>query len=496
MNAMDATVVAAMRRAFVDLPTETSFGSTPALREVYLPRSHLKALHPDILVVSGMRGAGKTFWWSALQNPYVRVLVGEHVGQSTRGLRSALDRNSVVRAGFGERTAPNDYPGREVLSQLMSAGVEPRTIWRTVLAWHLLPVGEEDHPLQQCDSWEARSTYVARHPEATERLFRERDDELEWKGSYFLVLFDAVDRCTDEWRDVCRAIRGLLQVALELRSYRWLRAKVFLRSDQLDESRIADFPDASKVLSAAVELNWPRHELYGLLWHYLVNGESGDVFRELLDGNRWDSRVIDGQKLYAVPRRLIVDELTQREKFRVVAGPFMGSNRRRGVPYTWISSHLADTKGRVSPRSFIAALRTAALETENREPEHGYALGYESVKRGVREASRIRVREIQEDYPWVHEILGSLEGMVVPCGFEEIAERWRCAGVLERLTEDAGKDGLKFSPPHLEDGADGVRADLESLGMFLRMRDGRVNIPDVFRVGFGLGRRGGVSPAR
>ena len=38
--------------------------------------------------------------------------------------------------------------------------------------------------------------------------------------------------------------------------------------------------------------------------------------------------------------------------------------------------------------------------------------------------------------------------------------------------------------------------NLESLHVFLRMRYGRVNIPDVFRIGYGLGRRGGVRPVR
>ena len=41
-----------------------------------------------------------------------------------------------------------------------------------------------------------------------------------------------------------------------------------------------------------------------------------------------------------------------------------------------------------------------------------------------------------------------------------------------------------------------VREALESLGIFLRMRDGLVHIPDVFRVGYGLGRRGGVKSIR
>ena len=312
----------------------------------------------------------------------------------------------------------------------------------------------------------------------------------------FLILFDALDRCADEWNDMYRAICGLLQTTLELRSYRWLRAKVFLRSDQVEESKIADFPDSSKILAAAVELNWPRHELYGLLWHYLVNGKSSEVFHGLLAENRWTPAIVNGQKLYAVPRQLVSNKSRQREKFSAISGPFMGRDRRHGIPYTWIPSHLEDTRGRASPRSFLAALRTAAADTTNRQPEYSYALHYESIKRGVREASGIRITELQEDYPWVHMVLESLQGMVVPCTFDAIARQWRRDRILERLASDAGRDGRSLPPQCMERGADGIREDLESLGVFMRLRDDRINIPDVFRVGYGLGRRGGVKPAQ
>ena len=493
---MNAVPVTTIRRALTKLPAETRYSETPALRDVYLPRSHLKAVHPDSPLVIGMRGAGKTFWWSALQDPYVRALAGEHAGRSQRRRTTVLNHDTVVRAGFGERAAADKYPSRETLSRLMSAGVAPRTIWRTVQAWHLASYGEDEHPLRERSSWETRTGYVADNPEETERLFRDRDDEFERKGSYFLMVFDALDRCADDWRNMHRTIRGLLQATFELRSYRWLRAKVFLRSDQMDEGEITDFPDASKVLSAAVELSWPRHELYGLLWHNLANGESGDVFRRLFGGDEWTSTTVDGQKLYAVPRRLLADESHQREKFEAVAGPSMGHGRRLVTPYTWIPSRLADSRGRTSPRSFLAALRTAAGDSAALHPEYGYALHYESIMRGVWEASKMRIREIGEDYAWVHRVLDSLKGTVVPCAFDEIAERWRRERVLDRLAEDVGQDAWKLPPRHMDHGADGLCQDLESLGIFQRLGDGRINIPDVFRVGYGLGRRGGVAPAQ
>ena len=93
-------------------------------------------------------------------------------------------------------------------------------------------------------------------------------------------------------------------------------------------------------------------------------------------------------------------------------------------------------------------------------------------------------------------VLTPLQGVVVPCGFDEIADRWRTSGVLDRLTEEVEQNVVKLPPSRIEEGPDGVRRDLESLGVFQRMRDGRVNVPDVFRVGYGLGRKGGVKPIR
>ena len=476
-----------VRRVLTRLPEGTSHGESPAPEHVYLPRSHLKAMDPNTLLVTGMRGAGKTFWWSALQDRRVRHLIG----QSAK--RSMLGENTEVRTGFGIRPSPDDYPGKDVLQTLISDGIEPRTIWRTIQAGQLARNG---HGLREIDAWRKRVEYVDRNPEEIDRLFHDRDTEFDKNGVYFLVLFDGLDRCSDDWKIMYRLIRGLMQTALDMRSYRRLRMKIFLRSDQVNEAEIADFPDASKVLSSVMELNWPARELYGLLWHYLGNGPSGEAFRRFLSNQEWHSMEIGTRRLFSVPRDVIRKEDYQRDKFHEIAGPWMGTNRRRGFPYTWIPNHLADTEGRVSPRSFLSALRTAADDTNQEHPNHDYALHYNSIKRGVQEASKIRIRELQEDYPWVHRILEHLEGMVVPCPFHSIAERWQGGRILDHLATEVKQEEVKLPPRHIDQGPDGIREDMESLGIFLRLRDGRVNIPDVFRVGYGLGRRGGVKPVR
>lgn len=475
------------RRAIAALPEDTSHGEPPEPAHVYLPRSHLKALEPNSQLVTGMRGAGKTFWWAALQQPAVRRLI------ERSGEQSVLRRDTKVWTGFGQTPAPDDYPGKDVLKALLNTGVEPRMIWRTVAAQQLATDGD---PLRQHEEWPARIRHVENNPETIDQLFYRHDEALVAKNVHSFILFDALDRCADDWSDMYRLVRGLMQTARDIRSYRRLRFKIFLRSDQLDMDRIADFPDASKILSSSVELGWPARELYGLLWHCLINGDAGKEFRTFLKRENCESVRIDNRNVFHLRRNFISNDELSRERFHSLAGQWMGKDRRRGFPYTWIPNHLGDTEKRVSPRSFLKALKQAAEDTEERYRMHGHALHYDSIKRGVQEASKIRVAELKEDYPWVDRAMEPLRGTNVPLAFKEVNKRWRERKVLKRLNEDIEEDTVKLPPLLIEEGAEGVRQDLESLGVFFRLDDGRVNIPDVFRIGYGLGRRGGVRPVR
>ena len=479
--------VARVREALADLPEGTSYGALPRPELVYLPMSHLKAMDPNCLLVTGMRGAGKTFWWSALQHGTVRQMLAHHMARGT------FSDKTEVRIGFGVRREPSEYPNKEVLHELMGRGVEPRIIWRTVVAWQVAP---DSHCLRHHNSWSTRVEYVRSNPEPINHLFEARDKELHDEGIFCLILFDALDRCADDWQGMYSAVRGLMQTAVDMRAYRRLRLKLFLQSDQINLARTADFPDAYKVLSSTVELSWPRHELYGLLWHSLANGRNGDVLRDFLGNGDWSPERIGRLCVHAVPRRLIFDETVQRDTFHDISGPWMGREPRRGIPYSWIPNRLSDTAGRVSPRAFLDALRRAASETANRHPRHRTALHYDCIKRGVHEASKVRVHELQEDYPWVHRVLNPLRGMVVPCEFGEIAERWRSEGVVDSLAWEVVDGEVKLPPRHIDMGTEGILEDLEALRIVMRLRDGRVNIPDVVRVAYGLGRMGGVKPVR
>lgn len=469
-------------RLIAALPDETSlYGKIPKAGHLYLPATHGKALHPDTMLVEGMRGSGKSFWCAALQDPKLRTLIGARFG---------IDAQTQVSVGFSEVPA-EDVPGRDTLESLLNpAGIDARLIWRTVV--FRLVVEQAPETFQRLGLWKERIAWVVDHPEQVDQAFIQADRKLAQEGRYHLVLFDALDRIANDWPPMNTLVKGILQVVLDFRVYRKIRLKVFARPDQLSDPLVSAFPDASKVVTSKVSLQWPRTEMYGLLWQYLGNDpEFGAQFRQeslqdLIVMDQWAPK----EGVWLVPESLRLFQENQKRLFHRMTGPWMGKAQRRGFPYSWLFGHLADMHGQVTPRSFLAALRCAA-SIPSRDGQE-YLLHYESIKTGVQEASKIRVEELKEDYPWIDSVLKPLSRLVVPCSFQEIKDVWSANNVLGRLREEIQSAQVKLPPR--ESTPDGVLEHLEQLGLMERLRDRRINMPDVYRVGYGLGRKGGVQP--
>lgn len=474
-------------------------GPPPPVHQFFVPKSHARALNLNVPVVVGSRGAGKSFWWKALQYAEHRALV-ERFAPDTR-----IKPSTRVRPGFGVPSNVERYPSRDVLNQLLALGRSPREIWKTVTTWAVL---DEDPRCPRIDRWPERVEWMVSHPEETDRLLQATDNALLARDEDVLVVFDGIDRTSDNWDVIFRHVEGLLQVALELRTFRRLRAKVFLRTDQFDDGRIGRFPDASKVIASRVDLRWLTVELYALLWQLLGNHEvQGPDFRELvfqrIVNKEGIKESLSEPGVWRLPPAIQFDPKVQETLFHALTGPYMGESPRRGFPYTWLPTHLADAHGEVTPRSFLIALRTAAQDSLANHVDHGFALHYRSLHSGVLAAARIRRVEIGEHW-WVPEVLGDLSGRIeVPFDFAAAESLWTAAGTLDRLRRrqqeeiatgraSGGGEQPWLLPAHLSDGAPGVRDDLIRLGVFRLMKSGRIDVPDVYRLGFGLAKRGGV----
>ncbi|MGV9556565.1 hypothetical protein [Streptomyces sp. NPDC003401] len=458
----------------------------PKVESLFTPDTHRAALYVDSTVVRGGRGVGKTFWYRSLLDGTLREIAAQEYGIERL-------RRVTVSQGFGAALKHDLYPGPGTLRQLVEEGVRPYDLWYAVL---LTAFGQPE--LRELPEWRDRALWVRNNPGAAERTVQNVDQEAQRQGITHLILFDALEHLHRVRAQADRLVGGILELALAMRlGTRGIRFKVFIRPDMYDGA-LLHFPDASKLASNAAALTWSRANLYGLLFHTMGNHDSDLAarFRQLTGG--WQGEA-DGRR-HVPPALLSGDEQFQSEQFTLIAGPYMGSNFRKGHTFTWLPNHLMDGVEQVSPRSFLSALQKALSETRGQYAGHEFALHHEGIRRGVQKASETRVTEVGEDMPWVEQAIKPLAGHQVPIEQEKVEALWEESRLVDALREDAERyvpdelqdeTRVRTGPRHPENPALLI-GELIALGVMRRRRDGRIDLPDVYRIAFGVGRKGGV----
>lgn len=477
---------AALKTATEDIPTAAESDDRPSPACVFTPVSHLKALRPQTLLVSGARGAGKTFWTLALHQKSIREMLQQDVPELA---------NVRVRIGYTSRANPEAYPSSQQCSLFLQT-FDAYDVWRTVWV-RALADQPEVKPLSPCPgrSWSEDVRIVAQKTEEVDRFFFEANRILAENDVKVLVLFDALDRVAESWQDIDCLTMALMKMTLELSTFSNIKGKIFLREDHCNRLSF-NFRDASKLLATKVDLSWKRAELYALLWKRFCNsdGMSGELLRLVFE-EICPQGLQERDGIWNFERTIELSDDNFRKLFHRLAGPYMGKNQRRGVPYVWTVGHLADSRQQASPRSFLAAVCYACDDSRQNHRNAPYAIHYDSIKLGVRAASEIRVNEMKEDNPWVGGLLESLRGVTVPCSFREVQDIWEARyprGPVELVEQHPRHAPPEFASQQWPE----VKNLLERLGFCTTMTDGRFNMPDLYRIGFGLGRKGGVKPLK
>ncbi|MFV0135029.1 hypothetical protein ACLGIH_17700 [Streptomyces sp. HMX87] len=464
----------------------------PTAHTLFMPDSHRTALYVDNVVVPGGRGVGKTFWYHTLLDERLRELAADEY-------RINRLRRLRVHPGHGLDLNSECYPGPPDLRALVEAREDPYDIWYAVL---LTALGQEE--LRGLLEWRDRVAWVRTHTGAAQRTLEKADREAYEANVVHLLLFDALEHLHGDRAEADRLVGGILRLALQMRfGTRNIRLKVFIRPDMFEAAKLA-FADASKLSGYAAALEWSQTDLYGLLFHCMGNEEEeypelASRFRRITSG--WETEAAGTR--HVPPMLLRNDPRIQEDLFREIADPFMGGNYRKGKPYTWLPNHLMDGNGKTSPRSFLQALATAADATRRSNPGHDRALHHEAIRAGVQDASKRRVGEVGEDTPWVKLAIKPLAGCQVPIEEEQVLQLWREADLPSLLAEDAARyvqadrpELVRTGPRHPDD-LPRLITELIDLGVMTTPRsDGRLDLPDVYRIAFGLGRRGGVPKPR
>jgi len=179
--------------------------------------------------------------------------------------------------------------------------------------------------------------------------------------------------------------------------------------------------------------------------------------------------------------------------FQRVAGAYMGRSHKKGRTYDWPLRHLADGHGEVTPRSFLTLMIEAAREAPSPADQ---VMSAEGIRHGLREASKVRVNQLELEFPWIKRVLAPLARLQVPCESDQITRRWSETGTIEAVMRQAER--REFLPPFnpRTEGKPQTKLidTLVRIGVLMSRTDGRYDMPDLFRVAARLLKKGGVAP--
>lgn len=497
---MNNAVAASLRAELLEVAQHWQPDGKPSqATDIFFPSAHIRALALDRPLVVGMRGAGKSFWSEVLTDTSLRLTVTKFVKGYDK-----LVHVGAIRWDQGSAFSTR-YPDSATLTSSLQEGLEPRLLWLTLILHELRGVCVQRNILLQLpdvsQGWGCILAWAKHNPHNIRQAFQLLNDTLIRDGQVVLVVMDALDRMAAQLAQSVDCLRGLLQLLLDARQLKGLRFKVFLREDMTHMPSVLSFPDASKLINEAVYLAWTRENIYALHWHKLA--QESPILQALIEQHFGPSEAVavgywHPKLVQSVPQESFLTALLS-----LLAPTYMGSGSTKGYVYSWWYKHLADGKNRVSPRTFAASLRTALVESS--KPNASYVLTPAGIKHGVRVASEERVKELKEDYFWINTALAAFNDRLTPAPVQEIYGVWNGIGLegipTPRLIREQCQEKRVFVPwdesDRLTSLSQKLRDTLVQLGvLILRDEDTRLDMPDIYRLGYRIRKRGGVSPRR
>jgi len=448
-------------------------------------RAHLNALDPDILLILGGRGAGKSHLFQVINLPD---------GPAAIGYKAQTD-GAVWLRGFSAQPTANlnvAFPDESVLQRFAQGKTRTDLVdfWRGLLAGAILnstgpekeflqhqlpsPVIDAFSDLSRVSHWH---TILVAHLEDVSSALNKLDDNLAKKNHFMFATYDDLDVMAVEWNEKKALIQALLQFWLgQWRRWRRIRPKIFLRRD-IFSTEFLDFPDASKLEGNKLDLHWIPTQLYQLVFKLWANqSESSRTFLEEVGLQFEMVPHLGWSYLHPWPT-----EEALREVVHQMMGQFMGGGPKKGRTYEWIPNHLQDANGEIVPRSMLNLFSLAAQdELDNHRAAESLLLSPVSFGPAIEQVSERRIKELEEEYLWLAALRLPLQGQQVPI----------TSSNLTKLLSEV--DWASVDRPPVSTDPRRLISDMLKIGILRLTTEQRIHVPDIYLYGFDLKRKGGI----
>lgn len=445
---------------------------------------HVRAFEPDVVLVVGERGTGKSALFKAVFQNDLLAAIARHA-RSPR----LPERPEWIQAFPREGS---DFPDAFGLRRGLAASKleEVIELWFAYLVRTLQPQLQEksDERLQRiwtppgADQPSIIAAFRAAGNEPLLALDR-LDQTLQTSDRWLFVGYDELDTLGGyDWQTMHQALRGLIGFwAHYSRRWRRLRAKLFVRTDLFQ--RHADFggADLAKLAANRVDLTWSDRNLFGMLIKRIANTDPsllaycrGGEIEFKLDAD-----------LGQIPQ--LHESEDARKLIERMIGFFMGANATKGRTFTWVLDHLRDSRSHVVPRNLVRLFeRAAGKEQANLKAKPPQLLHPTALSQALADVSADHVRQASShEWPWLYGVEKRMEqNRLMPL------ERKELEAVLDSDWEESWGKDADLRPP--ADSAEDLINYLLELGVFKERPHDKIDVPDIYLFGLGLRRKGGV----
>jgi hypothetical protein len=464
--------------------------SAATFKNTFYPVSeHTRAFDPDVVLIVGERGAGK----SELFRAVVREGLLPAIARLTPGSRLAMLSPENTRWLAGHPLGV-DFADASGLQRFIAPQAKEPAAAADLWFAYLVRILKDEIDTEAQQSLRRLISLQGGDIESIFQQFRQAgslpllaldrlDESLKQTGRWVFVSYDELDTLGGyDWKTMASAIRGLVDFwANYARRWQRIRAKIFLRTDLFRRHTQALGADLIKLAANRAELSWSDRNLYAMLIKRVAN--TSDRLRDYCQAAGLHFKA--DETLGLVP---VLEKAEDARPFiERMAGPYMGANRQKGRTFTWLLDHIRDGHKKVVPRALVRLVEEAAAqERESPRATHNRLLSPRSLRRAIDVVSKEHVLQVNtRELPWLPGVAYRLKDAEVPMRRRETEH------LFDKDWEQSWGQEAQIIRPPVEEVRELVDYLVE-IGILRLRTNGEIDVPDLFLAGLGLKRRGGV----
>jgi hypothetical protein len=450
----------------------------------YPPKEQIGALDPDVSLILGARGSGKT----ALFRAVTEFKLTETLRARNPNAR-IHPKSEWVPVDLNAKEYPNQIHLRTFFEETTLTEDQTHDYWQCVLIralWNNLDGSSrqecralKDAEATTTDLQEVGQEFSQNAAKALDRL----DDRLETEGCLMFVGFDELDLLVNRNGRAASTLVGFW--ASRWRRWKGIRAKLFLRSDIYRRFINEGGADLAKISANRFELKWSDESLLAMLVKRILNTNVPTWQSALqLTGRR---APVQDETLGASLRTETLPELHR--VLHDILGPYMGANRKKGASEKWIIEHIKDCLEKTSPRSLVRLFEFAADRQLGDNIESKVILAPSYLRQALDTVSNEHVLSCMNEWPWLVGLRNRL-GKWTSIRQVPMERKPFEAQIRKTWDEPWNPDPLLAAPP-CEDPQSFIPLLIE-IGILRERKDGRLDTTDLYLDGVGFKRKGGV----